>query len=62
MWVIVLVADQDAFAGSAHAMFVVVLFKTLQSRHHRRVLLGLRLLDAERVVGQRIQSDFGRLV
>lgn len=29
VWMVVLVADQDALAGSAHAMLYVVLFQSL---------------------------------
>ena len=60
--VVVLVADEDALAGAPHAVRVVMLLQPLQPRDHRRVLLGLRLLDAERVVGQRVQADGFRLV
>ena len=31
VWVVVLMADQDALAGSAHAMIDVVLFQSLQA-------------------------------
>lgn len=49
--VVVLVADEDALARPAHAVGGEVLLQPLQTRDDRRVLLGLRLLDAERVVG-----------
>lgn len=55
--VVVLMADEDALARAAHAMDIVVLLESLQSRNDRWVLLGLRLLDAERVVGERVQAD-----
>ena len=48
--VVVLVADQDALAGAPHPVRRVVLLQPLKSGDHRRVLLGLRLLDAEGVV------------
>lgn len=54
---IVLVADEDALAGSPHAMFHVVLLQALQPSHDGRVLLRLGLLYAEGVVGQRVDPD-----
>lgn len=62
MRMVMLMADQHALARAAHAMLVVVLLQPLQARKHARVLLGLRLLGAERVVGQRVQADRGRLL
>lgn len=60
--VVVLVADEDALARAAHAVGIVVLLEALESGDHRRVLLGLRLLDTECVVRQRKQADRLRLV
>lgn len=57
VWVVVLVANEDALAGSSHAMLFVMLLEPLESSHDRRVLLRLCLLDTERVVGQRVQAD-----
>lgn len=51
MRVVVLVADEDALAGAAHAMLVVVLLQALKSGDDTGVLLRLGLLDAECVVG-----------
>lgn len=62
MRVVVLVAHQYAFTGAPHPVRAVVLLQPLQARDHRGVLLRLRLLDAERVVGQRVQADRLRLV
>lgn len=55
--VVVLVAHEDALAGAAHAVLVVVLREALQARLHAGVLLGLRLLDAKGVVRQRVQAE-----
>lgn len=56
------VTDQDAFAGSAHAMLLVVLFQPLQACEHGGILLWLVLFSSESVVAQRIEADGGRLV
>lgn len=50
MWVVVLVAHQDAFASPAHSMFLVVVVQALESGDHTGVLLRLGLFDTERVV------------
>lgn len=55
--VVVLVADEDALAGAAHAMLVVVLFEALQAGQHGGVFFGLGFLGAEGVVAQRIQAN-----
>ena len=57
MRVIVLVADEHAFAGPAHAMLLVVLFETLESRDHRGIFFWLVLLGAEGVVAEWIEAD-----
>ena len=62
VWVVVFVADQDTLAGSAHAMFHVVLFQSLQACKHRRILFWLVLFGTEGVVAEREEADGGRLV
>lgn len=62
MWVIVLMADEDALAGSTHAMLIVVLFQSLQASEHRGVFFRLVLFGAEGVVAKREETDGGRLV
>jgi uncharacterized membrane-anchored protein len=57
MGVVVLMADQDAFACSAHAMLLVVFFEALQSRKYRWVLFWLSVFCAKGVVAQRVQAD-----
>ena len=55
-------ADQDALAGSAHAMIHIMLFQSLQACEHRRIFFRLVLFGTESVVAQRIEADGGRLV
>lgn len=50
VWMVVFVADQHAFAGASHAIFLVVLLQPLQSRDHRGIFLGLGFFRAEGVV------------
>ena len=50
--VVVLVADEDAFACSAHAMLGVVLFQSLQSREYGRILFWLSIFGSECVVAE----------
>ncbi len=57
VWVVVLVADQNGLACSSHAVLIVVLFQSLQTRKHRRILLRLAIFGAECVVAERIQPD-----
>ena len=57
VWMIVLVADQDTLASTAHAMFFVVLFQSLQTRQHRRVLFWLLLFGAKGVIAEREEAD-----
>ena len=59
---IVFMADQDSLAGSTHAMFLVVLFQSLQTREHRGILLWLVLFGPEGVVAERVEADGRRLV
>lgn len=54
---VVLVADQYAFASSSHAVFRVVLFEALQSRKDRGVLFWLAIFCSESIIAQRIQTD-----
>ena len=54
---VVLVADEDAFARPSHAMLLVVFLQTFQTGKHRRVFFRLRLLGAESVVAEREQAD-----
>ena len=46
MWVAVVMNNEDALNGPAHAKIFVVVLQALQSRRYRRVLFGLRLLGA----------------
>lgn len=62
MWVIVFMADQDSFAGSAHAMFHIMLFQSLQTCEYRGILFGLMLFGAESVVAEGEEANGGRLV
>jgi hypothetical protein len=62
MGVVVLVADENALAGAAHAVKTVMLLEPLKSRQHGWVLLRLGLLDAEGVVRERVEADGLRLV
>jgi hypothetical protein len=55
--VVVLVADQNAFACSAHAMLLVVFFEALQPREHRWVLFWLSIFCAKCVVAERVQAN-----
>lgn len=54
---IVFVADEDAFAGSAHAVLGVVFFEALEAREHGGVFFGLRFFGAEGVVGEGVEAD-----
>ena len=53
MWMVVLVADQDTLAGSAHAMLYVVFFQSLETCEHRGVLLWLMLFGTKGVIAKR---------
>lgn len=55
--VVVLVADQDAFASPSHAMLRVVFFQSLQSRKDRRILFWLAIFGSECVVAQGEQAN-----
>jgi hypothetical protein len=60
--VVVLVADKDSFAGSAHAIINVVFFEALEAREDGGVFFWLRFFRAECVVGERVEADCFRLV
>lgn len=62
MGMIVLVAHQDALACASDAVFRVVLLQALQTCDDGGILLGLGFLDAECVVGERIQRHLLGLV
>lgn len=46
----VFVADEDAFAGPAHAILLVVFLQPLETGEYGGVLFGLVLFGAEGVV------------
>ena len=54
---VVLVADQDAFAGAPHAVLRIMLFEALQSQNDRGILFWLAIFCSECVVAQRIQAN-----
>ena len=56
MWVVVLVADQDALARPPHAAHLVVFLQPLQPCKHRWVLFWLSILSAECVIAERVQA------
>ena len=62
VWMVVLVADQDTLAGTAHAMFFVVFFQSLQTCQHRRVFFRLLLFGTKGVIAEREEADGRRLV
>lgn len=57
MGMVVFMADQHAFAGSSHAILLVVFLQPLQSRQHRRIFLWLILFRSECVVAERKEAD-----
>ncbi len=57
MRVPVVVDDEDALDGAPHSKVFIVILQPLQARRHRRVLLWLRLLRAEREIGERVQIN-----
>ena len=57
-----LVADQYALAGLAHAMFHVMFFQPLQTGEHQRVFFRLVLFGTEDVVAQREEAGSWRLI
>ena len=60
--VIVLMADQDSLAGSAHAMSFIVLFQSPQAREHRGILLWLVLFRTKGVIAERVEAYGRRLI
>lgn len=54
---IVLVADEDAFAGAAHAVVDVVFFEALEAGEDGGVFFWLGFFGAEGVVGERVEAD-----
>jgi uncharacterized membrane-anchored protein len=56
VWVVVFVADQDALTCPSHAMFLVVLFESLQAREYGGVFFWLAIFRAECVVAQRVEA------
>ncbi len=54
---VVLVTDEDALAGSSHAMLDIVLFEALEACENGRVFFRLRFLGAECVVRERVEAD-----
>lgn len=52
-----LMADQDTFACSAHAMLLVVFLQALQARKDRGIFFWLVFFRAEGVVRERVEAD-----
>lgn len=50
MWVIVLMADQDALACPPHSMLLVVLLQPIESRKNRGIFFWLVLFRAKCVI------------
>lgn len=48
---------ENPLARSPHAILLVVLFQTLETRQHRWIFLGLVLLGTESVVAEGIEPD-----
>jgi len=59
---VVFVADEDSFAGSAHAVLLIVLFETFETGEDRGVFFWLGFFGAEGVVGEGVEADGFRLV
>jgi len=57
MWVVVLMADQDALTRPSHAILLVMFLESLQSGKDRRIFFGLCLLCAKCVVAERVQTN-----
>jgi len=58
----VLVADKDAFAGTAHTVLDIVLFETLETSEDGGVFFWLGFFGAEGVVRERVKTNCFRLV
>ena len=52
MWVVVLVTDEDALAGSSHAMLLIVVLKAPESCSNGGVFFWLSFLGAKSVVAE----------
>ena len=61
MRMVVLVADEHAFARAPHPMLFVVLLEPLQPCEYRRVFFRLRLFCAKGVIAERVEPDWSRL-
>jgi hypothetical protein len=59
---IVFVADEDAFTGSAHAMLDIVLLEAFEASEDRGVFFWLGLFGAECVIGEGVEADSFGLV
>lgn len=59
---VVLVTYENALAGAAHAVLLIVFLQALQARKNRRILLGLICFGSERVVAERVEADSVGLV
>jgi hypothetical protein len=55
--VVVLVADEDPFAGAPHAVHDIMFFEAFEARKHRRVFFRLGFFGAEGVVGKGVEAD-----
>ena len=54
---VVLVADEDAFAGAPHAMVFVMFFEALEAGEDGGVFFGLVFFGSECVVAQGVKAD-----
>ena len=54
---VMLMADEDTLAGPAHAIFLVMFFKSFQASDNGCVFFRLILFRAERVVAERVEAD-----
>ena len=52
MRMVMLMTHENALARASHPILIVVFLQTLETRQARRVLLSLRFLGAECVVGK----------
>ncbi len=57
-----LMADEDSFAGSAHAVDIIVLFEAFEAREYGWVFFWLGFLGAEGIVGKGVKANCFRLV
>ena len=56
------VTDEDSFAGSAHAVLVIVFFEALEACEDGGVFFWLRFFGAEGVIGEGEEADCFGLV